>query len=159
MNSNQVSLVSLFEEAIRDNWDLKALSDYGGTSFTYKEVGERILQIHSLFLEVGIKKGDKISLLGKNSAQWGILYIATVTYGAVIVPILPDFKPSDVHHIVTHSDSLLLFVEEAIFKELDPAAMPLLQFILKIPDLSVLFSRLVSLQYNSQLQTPNLLRT
>jgi len=141
MNSKNVTLISLFEDAIRDNWDLKALSDYGGTSFTYKEVGERILQVHRLFLKAGIKKGDKISLLGKNSAHWGILYIATVTYGAVIVPILPDFKPADVHHIVTHSDSVILIVEDVLFKELDPGSMPLLNLILKIPDLTVLYSR------------------
>ena len=155
MNSINVNLISLFEGAIRDNWDLKSLSDYGGASFTYGQVGEKILQVHSLFLNAGIKKGDKVSLLGKNSAQWGILYIATVTYGAVIVPILPDFKPADVHHIVTHSDSVLLFVEEAIFKELDPESMPLLNLILKIPDLTVLHSRgkeitkadLTSIQY------------
>jgi long-chain acyl-CoA synthetase len=141
MNSEQVSLVSLFESAIHNNWDLKALSDYGGASFTYKDVGEKILQVHQLFRETGIRKGDKISLLGKNSAQWGILYIATVTYGAIIVPILPDFKPADVHHIVTHSDSVLMFVEETIFKDLVPASMPLLNLILRITDLTILFSR------------------
>jgi long-chain acyl-CoA synthetase len=140
MNSEQVSLVSLFESAIRNNWDLKALSDYGGAGFTYKDVGEKILQVHQLFRETGIRKGDKISLLGKNSAQWGILYIATVTYGAIIVPILPDFKPADVHHIVTHSDSVLMFVEETIFKDLVPASMPLLNLILRISDLTILFS-------------------
>jgi long-chain acyl-CoA synthetase len=155
MNSKNVTLISLFEDAIRDNWDLKSLSDYGGASFTYKEVGEKTLQVHGLFRDAGIKKGDKIALLGKNSAQWGILYIATVTYGAVIVPILPDFKPSDVHHIVTHSDSVALIVEDFLFKDLDPAAMPLLQLILKVNDLTVLFSRLASFQYKSQLQTPN----
>ena len=141
MSSNNVTLISLFECAIRDNWDLKALSDYGGTSFAYKEVGEKIMQVHRLFLEAGIKKGDKISLLGKNSAQWGILYIATVTYGAVIVPILPDFKPADVHHIVTHSDSVILLIEDFLFKELNPESMPLLNLILKVSDLTVLYSR------------------
>jgi long-chain acyl-CoA synthetase len=141
MNSKNVTLISLFEDAIRNNWNHKALSDYGGTSFTYREVGERILQIHHLFFKAGIKKGDKISLLGKNSAQWGILYLATVTYGAVIVPILPDFKPADVHHIVTHSDSVILIVEDFLFKELDPGSMPLLNLILKIPDLTLLYSR------------------
>jgi long-chain acyl-CoA synthetase len=141
MNSKNITLISLFENAIRDNWDLRSLADYGGAGFTYKEVGEKIMQVHDLFRVAGIKKGDKVALLGKNSAQWGILYIATVTYGAVIVPILPDFKPADVHHIVTHSDSVLLFVEEAIFKELNPDSMPLLNLILRIPDLAVLHSR------------------
>jgi long-chain acyl-CoA synthetase len=141
MNSKNVTLISLFEDAIHDNWDLKSLSDYGGASFSFKDIGEKILQVHGLFRDAGIKKGDKIALLGKNSAQWGILYIATITYGAVIVPILPDFKPADVHHIVTHSDSVLLFVEEFIFKELNPEAMPLLNLVLRIPDLTVLHTR------------------
>ena len=155
MNSEKITLISLIEDAIRDNWDLRSLSDYGGSGFTYKEVGEKIVQVHDLFRAAGIKKGDKVALLGKNSAQWGILYLSTVTYGAVIVPILPDFKPADVHHIVTHSDSVLLFVEDFLFKDLDPAAMPLLQLILKVNDLSVLFSRLASFQDNSLLQTPD----
>jgi len=141
MNSKEVSLITLFEDAIRDNRDLRSLSDYGGAGFTYKEVGEKIMQVHDLFRAADIIKGDKVALLGKNSAQWGILYLATVTYGAVIVPILPDFKPADVHHIVTHSDSVLLFVEESIFKELNPDSMPLLNLILRIPDLAVLHSR------------------
>ena len=140
MNSKQVSLVSLFEGAIRDNRDLRSLADYGGAGFTYREVGEKIMEVHGLFLKAGIKKGDKVALLGKNSAQWGILYIATVTYGAVIVPILPDFKPADVHHIITHSDSVLLFVEESSFKDLNPESMPLLNLVLRIPDLAVLHS-------------------
>jgi len=141
MSSNSTNLNGLFENAIRDNWDNTSLSDYGGNSFTFRDVGERILVIHRLFESYGIKKGDKVALLGKNSAQWGIIYIATVTYGTVIVPILPDFKPKDIHNIVTHSDAVLLFVEEAIYKDLNPASMPLLNLILKIPELTVLYSR------------------
>jgi long-chain acyl-CoA synthetase len=140
MNSNQVSLVTLFEEAIRKNWDNQALSDYGGAGFTYKEAGEKILQVHQIFREAEIQKGDKIALLGKNSAQWCILYLATVNYGAVIVPILPDFKPADIHHIVTHSDSVILLVEDFLFKDLDPSSMPLLKQILRVSDLMVLYS-------------------
>jgi len=141
MKPDPSSLVDIFALAIRKNWDLQALSDYGGDHFTYCEIGSKILLVHRFFISAGIKKGDKIALLGKNSANWGILYLATVTYGAVIVPILPDFKPSDVHSIVTHSDAVLLFVEESIFKELNPDSMPLLGIILGIPELNVLFSR------------------
>jgi len=140
MSSNSTNLISVFEESICNNWDLRALSDYGGATFHYKEVAIQILQIHRLFETSGIKKGDKIALLGKNSAQWGIIYLATVTYGAVIVPILPDFKPADVHFIVTHSDAAILFVEDFIFKELDPQALPETRLIVKIQDLSILFS-------------------
>ena len=141
MNSGHTNLVDVFAHAIRENWELQSLSDYGGDHFTYREIGSKILLVHRFFKSAGIKKGDKIALLGKNSANWGILYLATVTYGAVIVPILPDFKPSDVHSIVTHSDSVLLFIEESIFKELNPESMPLLGIILSIPELNILFSR------------------
>ncbi len=139
MNATSTDLISLFANAIRDNWEFRALSDYGGNSFTYKETGEKILKIHQMFREYGIKKGDKIALLGKNSANWGMIYLSTVTYGAVIVPILPDFKPADVHHIVTHSDSILLFAEDSLFSSLDTGAIPLIRKILKIQDLSVLY--------------------
>jgi len=141
MNSNTGNLIALFEKSLRDNWDLSALSDYGGESFTFKAVGERIVKIHSIFRQAGISQGDHIALLGKNSASWGIIYIATLTYGAVIVPILPDFKPADVQYIINHSDSVALFVEDTMFRDLDPAAMHGLRFILKIQDQSVLFSR------------------
>jgi len=151
MNSTSTRLISLFENAIHKNWNLRSLSDYGGDSYSYKDVGEKILKIHRLFKASGIRKGDKIALLGKNSAHWGIFYIATVTYGAVIVPILPDFKPPDVHFIVTHSDSVMLLVEDFLFKDLNPEAMPLLKFILKIPELSILFTRDPKLTNNLEL--------
>ncbi len=141
MNATSTDLISLFTNAIRDNWKFRALSDFGGNSFTYKEIGEKILRIHELLRRSGIDKGDKVALYGKNSANWCIIYLSTVTYGAVIVPILPDFKPADVHHIVTHSDSVLLFAEDSLFSSLEPEAMPLVAKILKIQDLSVLFQR------------------
>ncbi len=141
MSKSSTNLVSIFENAIRDNWEFRALSDYGGSSYTYKEVGERILTIHQIFKDSGVKKGDKVALLGKNSAHWGIIYLATVTYGAVIVPILPDFKPADAQYIINHSDSTILFIEDFIFKDLDRQAMAQINLILRIQDLSVLFSR------------------
>jgi long-chain acyl-CoA synthetase len=141
MNTKSTDLISLFANTIRDNWEFRALSDYGGSSFTYREVGEKILKIHELFRRSGINKGDKVALYGKNSANWGIIYLSTVAYGAVIVPILPDFKPADVHHIATHSDSVLLFAEDSLFSSLDPEAMPQVRKILKIQDQSVLFYR------------------
>jgi long-chain acyl-CoA synthetase len=141
MSLTTTNLIAVFETAIRDNWELTALSDYGGESFTYKQVGERILKVHSLFKAAGIQTGDHVALLGKNSSHWCMIYLATVTYGAVIVPILPDFKPADIHYIVTHSDSLILFAEESIFKDLDPEAMPQVRNILKIQDDPILFTR------------------
>ena len=141
MSFTTTSLIAVFETAIRDNWELTALSDYGGESYTYRQIGERILKIHALFKTAGIQKGEHIALLGKNSAHWGMIYLAAVTYGAVIVPILPDFKPADIHYIVTHSDSLILFVEESIYKDLDTKEMPLLRHILKVQDDSILYTR------------------
>ncbi len=141
MVSNPENLVALFEKAISDNRDKRALSDYGGESYTFGEIGERIRTLHHIFEESGIGKGDKIALLGKNSANWGIIYLATVMYGAVIVPILPDFKPADVHYIVTHSESVMMFVEESIFSDLSPAEMPLVMKILRIPGFEELFGR------------------
>ena len=141
MEVTSTDLISLFTNAIRDNWEFRALTDFGGGSFTYKEVGEKILKIHALFTRFGIHKGDKIALYGKNSSNWGIIYLSAITYGAVIVPILPDFKPADVHHIVTHSDSVLLFVEDSLFNSLDPESMPMIRQILKIQNLSILFNR------------------
>jgi len=145
MSIKITNLIAVFETAIRDNWDLTALSDYGGESYTYKQIGERILKIHEIFKASGMQKGDHVALLGKNSSHWCMIYLATVTYGAVIVPILPDFKPGDIHDIVTHSDSRLLFVEDSIFRDLDPDAMPLLDLILKIQDDAILFTRNKSL--------------
>jgi len=141
MNAKSTDLISLFANAIRDNWEFKALSDFGGSSFTYREVGEKILRIHTLFAKSGIHKGDKIALYGKNSSNWGVIYLSTVTYGAVIVPILPDFKPVDVHHIVTHSDAVILFSEDSLFGSLNTEEMPLIRKFLKIQDSSVLYDR------------------
>jgi long-chain acyl-CoA synthetase len=144
MSAKSTNLITLFESAIRDNWDLAALSDYGGESFTYKSIGARIVKVHAMFKAAGVQKGDHVSLLGKNSAHWCMIYLATVTYGAVIVPILPDFKPADVHYIVTHSDSVILFAEDSLFKELDSEAMPQLRHIFKIQDDSILYSNKAS---------------
>ena len=108
-------------DSINKNWEYRALTDYQGDTYYYHDVAGHIFRIHQFFREAGIKPGDKIALIGKNSARWGILYITTVTYGAVIVPILPDFKPDDLHQIVDHSDSVVLFVEDSIFEKMDPA--------------------------------------
>ena len=114
------NFVRYLENSIRKNWNITAISDYQGKSFTYSEIAGDILKIHLIFESAGIKKGDKIALLGKNSARWTIVYLATITWGAVIVPILPDFKSDDKHHIINHSDSLILFCADSIFEELNP---------------------------------------
>lgn len=111
-------LIGYIEESIRKNWDIEALSNYREKGYTYHEIAEMMLKIHIAFEKHGIKEGDKIALIGKNSANWCGIYLATVTYGTVIVPILPDFKPADLVNIINHSDSRILFVEDKIWETL-----------------------------------------
>jgi long-chain acyl-CoA synthetase len=111
--------VNYIDNSIRKNWTLQALSDYKGEAFTYSEVAEFITGIHKLYKTLGIKHGDKVSLVGKNSARWCIVYLATISYGAVIVPILPDFKPEDIQNIIAHSDSIVLFISDTIYETFD----------------------------------------
>ena len=126
--------------SINKNWNFPALTDYQGETFHYHDVAGHIVRIHRFFHDAGIKPGDKIAMIGKNSARWGILYITTVTYGAVIVPILPDFKPDDLQHIVDHSDAILLFAEDSIYEKLDPEKMPGVACVISITSLSLLKS-------------------
>ena len=114
-------LIDYIEQSIRHNWNIEALSNYKERGYTYKEIAEKILKFHISFNENGIIEGDKIALIGKNSANWCVTYLATVTYGAVIVPILPDFKPDDLTNIINHSDSRVLFVDDKIWESLDYA--------------------------------------
>jgi len=117
------NLVNFFETSLKENWERKALSDYNGATLTYAEVADKILYLQFLYGELGIKRDDKIALLGKNSVNWAISYLSIVTYGAVVVPILPDFKPDDVHHIVNHSDSVLFFAHNSLYEELDYSSL------------------------------------
>lgn len=134
----QENLTDLILKSIRSNWDHPALSDYGGKTYSYADVGTRILRLHAQFEAFGIREGDKVALLGKNSANWGISYLAILTYGAVVVPILPDFRANDIHHIVNHSDSRLLMVARSMFDMLEPGSMSSLRGILCINDGSLL---------------------
>lgn len=112
-------LVTYIEDSIRQNWDSVALTNYQGEGSSYKEIAARMLKLHMIFEEAGIKEGDKISLIGKNSANWCIVYLATVSYGAVIVPILSDFKADNLINIINHSDSKLLFADQNIWESMD----------------------------------------
>jgi long-chain acyl-CoA synthetase len=124
--------VAYVESSIKKNWNLPALSDYNGERLSYADTGNYILKFHLLFDRMGIKKGDKIALVGKNSARWASVYLSVVSYGAVIVPILPDFKPDDIQSIINHSDSLLLFSSDAIFQSVDPIKLPAIQAIISL---------------------------
>ncbi len=134
------NLVRKLEGSIRKQWANPSLGDYRGKAYSYGEVGGRILRMHHLFSALGIEKGDKVSVLGRNCANWAVTYLATVSYGAVIVPILPDFKPSEVHHIVNHSDSRLLFVADNIFDNIDEEKMTGLKAIFSLGSMELLFS-------------------
>ncbi len=126
------------EESLKKNWDLPSLTDYQGESYTYKDVARKIVRIHIMFDQCNIKKGDKIALVGKNSANWAMTYLAIVSYGAVVVPILPDFRPDDIHHIVNHSDSVVLFTGDPIWENLDEGSMPNLRAIFSLTNFRIL---------------------
>ncbi len=132
-------LVKTFEQSIKNHWDRPAFSDYQGDTFTYAQVGWRIAYLHDVFRRSHVKQGDKIALLGKNSVNWTISYLAAVTYGAVIVPILPDFMPENVQHIVSHSDAVLLFVAETLYENLEGNEMPHLRGVFSLSDFSLLY--------------------
>ncbi len=132
------NFIEFIEKSIKKNWNINAFSDYKGESFSYSDVAHSIARIHIAFELCGIKRGDHVALLGKNSANWTIVYLATISYGAVIVPILPDFKPNDVHHIVRHSDSSALFVSGNIMETLKAQEMVNLKAIFSISDFSLM---------------------
>lgn len=130
----------LVAESIRTHWNLNALSDYKGGTLTYHDVAMGIEQIHILFKLAGIKRGDKVALCGRNSSNWGVVFLGTLTYGAVCVPILHDFKAENIHNIVNHSDAKLLFVGDNVWENLDEQSMPNVKIIVSIKDGTVLVS-------------------
>lgn len=131
----------ILENVIKENWNRYSLSDYGENNFQYKDVARIIEKIHIVFKESGIAPGDKIALCGKNSSRWGISFFACLTYGAVAVPILHEFHPEQIHQIVNHSESKLLFVDDKIYKNLTEQEMPALSGIVCLKDFSILLSR------------------
>ena len=142
----QERLIGYIEQSIVKNWDIEALSNYREKGYSYKAIAERIIKHHLLFKGSGIKEGDKVALVGRNSANWCITYLATVTYGAVVVPILPDFKPEDLTNIVNHSDSKFLFVDDKIFETLDVEKITAITGILSLDDFRLIFSRATSVK-------------
>ncbi len=137
----QENLVGLIGESVRRNWTRPALADWEGSGLTYGQVADEIARLHEVFRICHVAPGDKIALLGRNSASWAVVWLAAVTYGAVIVPILPDFRPDDVHHIVNHSDAVLFFVAEALFAPLDPAQLRDVGAVLSLTDYRPLHCR------------------
>ncbi|MGM9697231.1 MAG: AMP-binding protein [Prevotella sp.] len=135
------SFNSYIENSIINNWNLDALTDYKGITLQYHDVARKIEKLHILFEYSGVKKGDKIAMCGRNSAHWAVTFFATLTYGAVAVPILHEFNSEQIYNIVNHSGSKLLFVGDIVAKDIDPKQMPDLEGIINIPDFSLMISR------------------
>lgn len=129
----------LFAKSFKENWNRPALSDYEGKTLYYKDLASEIARLHILFNELNVKRGDSIALCGKNSANWGVIFLASISYGAVIVPILHEFKPDNIHYVVNHSDAKLLFVSRSIWENLNEESMPELDGIFTISDMSPVY--------------------
>ena len=137
----------IIENAVRKYWEELALTDFNGISLQYRDIARKVAKLHLLFEQAGIVEGDKIALCGKNSTQWSVAFIAALTYGAVPVPILHEFKPDSVHHILNHSDSRILFTDVHIYEHLDVDKTPQIDGVFDISDYSLLFSKQESINY------------
>lgn len=141
------SFNAYIERSIIDHWDLDALTDYHGATLQYKDVARKIEKMHILFESSGVKPGDKIALCGRNMSHWAVAFLATMTYGAIAVPVLHEFTAEQIHNIVNHSDAKLLFVGDVVAKEITPKEMPALEGIINIIDFSLIESRTEKLTY------------
>ncbi|MBQ9215422.1 MAG: AMP-binding protein [Prevotella sp.] len=141
------SFNTYIQKAIIENWDYDALTDYQGITLQFHDVARKIEKIHILFENSGIQKGDRIAICGRNSAHWAVSFLASLTYGAVAVPILHEFSGESIHNIVNHSDAKLLFIGDYAVKTIDPQKMPKLEAIINIPDFSLLISRSEKVTY------------
>ena len=147
INMEIPSFNALIEKSIVEHWDMDALTDYKGATLQYHDVARKIEKLHIMFENSGVVKGDKIALCGRNSANWAIAFLATLTYGAIAVPILHEFMPDQIHNIVNHSDAKLLFVGDVVATQVDATKMPGLEGIIYIPDYSLVVSRTDKLTY------------
>lgn len=141
------SFLAFVEDSIKKNWDLDALTDYKGATLQYKDVARKIEKLHILLAESGINRGDKVALCGRNSSHWGVAFLAILTYGAVAVPILHEFKADNIQNIVNHSDARLLFVGDVVWESLNEAEMPSLEGIILMTDFTLLVCRSKQLEF------------
>lgn len=144
---NIPSFNEIIEQSIIKNWDLDALTDFKGQTLQYHDVARKIEKLHILFENCGVEKGDKIAICGRNSANWAVAFFATLSYGAIAVPILNEFLPEQIHNIVNHSESKLLFVGDYVANQIDATKMESLEGIINIPDYSLAVSRTTKLTY------------
>lgn len=141
------SFLAFIENSIKKNWDMDALTDYKGATLQYKDLARKIEKLHILLAESGIQPGDKVALCGRNSSHWGVAFLAILTYGAVAVPILHEFKADNVHNIINHSEARLLFVGDVVWESLNEAAMPNLEGIILMTDFTLQVCRSERLEY------------
>ena len=136
------NFIKLYENSFKENWELSCFTDYGeGITYTYGEVAEEIAKLHLLFHHCSLRRGDKIAIIGKNNSRWCIAYMATITYGAIVVPILQDFNPEDVHHIVNHSESVFLFTSDNIWDTLEEEKLDNIRGVFSLTDFRCLHQR------------------
>ena len=137
------NLIKIYENSFRKNWELEAVTDYGTTNtLTYAQLAENVARVHLMFQQAGIAPGDKVAVMGKNNANWVTTFLATITYGAIIVPILQDFKANDAIHIVNHSESKLLFITDLIWENIDPEQVEELKAVISLNNMDIILSRL-----------------
>ena len=139
------SVNKILENSIRENWEREALSNYQGATLTYRELAERVAMLHIGFSKCGLEKGDKVAICSRNQANWGVCFLAALSYGAVPVPILHEFKPESIHYLVNHSEAKVLFVDEVLWEGLSEAEMPGLYVIVQINNLRYIYAREQSL--------------
>lgn len=138
----QENFIKIYEKSFQENWDLPALTDYvEQNTMTFADVAKEIARFHILFKECQIRRGDKIALIGRDCANWCVVYMAAITYGAIIVPILPDFNPNDVHHIINHSESVFLFVSDRIWDTLEEEKIGEVRAVFSLTDFRCLHQR------------------
>lgn len=136
------NFIKLYETSFKENWDLPCYSDYGDSiTYTYGQVAEEIARLHLVFRHCSLRRGDKIAIIGRNNSRWCIAYMAVVTYGAIVVPILQDFNPNDVHHIINHSESVFLFTSDLIWENLEEEKIPGIRAVFSLADFRCLHQR------------------
>lgn len=137
---NFTSVNKIFERSLKDNWDRPAISNYQGVTLHYRDLARRIAKLHIMFDECGLQKGDKVALCSRNQANWVVSFLATMTYGAVAVPLMHEFKPSNIHHLVNHSEAKILFVDEVIWEGLSEIDMSDLQAVIQVNTFKLLYA-------------------
>ncbi|MCD8313647.1 MAG: AMP-binding protein, partial [Bacteroidales bacterium] len=135
------SLNKIYERSFRENWDRPALSNYQGVTLHYREMAQRIAKLHIMYEQCGLQKGDKIAICSRNQAHWAVCFISAISYGAVAVPILHEFKPGNIHHLVNHSEAKVLFVDNVVWEGLSESEMPGLHAVIQINNFQLLYAR------------------